>query len=153
MEDKLNLELASDYGQNGDYKKAVETLSLLVASHPNSSHLHFELGNAYAHDKRYENAAKEYQACLRLNADDSEAMLLTAKAYVVVRRFGQALPYALEYTHRQPQAAEGYLILGEAYRGLAKNPEAISALRRAVQPEPSNYDAHYNLGLEAIWLC
>ena len=62
----------------------------LLKSHPDLTAAHFTLGNIYANEKRYREAADEYQEVTRRNPADMVALLAQVKALVNVSAFTEA---------------------------------------------------------------
>jgi len=52
-----------------------------------------------------------------------------------------------EFVQKAPQFAPGYVGLGRAYLAIGDANKAEEALRQALKIDPSDEDAHYNLGL------
>ncbi|MGH9404714.1 MAG: tetratricopeptide repeat protein [Terriglobia bacterium] len=146
LSEEARLGLASAYAATDDYANSIRLLRALTAAHSNSAELHFNLGNAYAHNQQFSEAATEYHRVLAIDPANDAAKLSLAKALLSLYDVQHALPYAQEYAKERPGDAEGYEILGEALKDSARYDEACSALHTAVELDPANYRAHYDLG-------
>jgi tetratricopeptide (TPR) repeat protein len=135
-----------------DVPDAIRTLSELVKAHPDMTGAHFTLGNMYANEARYREAADEYKEVMRLDPSDTVALLARVKALVTVSAFDDALPPAQDYARKKPQDWEGHLLLGTVYRGLADYARAEPELEIAVTRRPSDSQARYQLGFVLVRL-
>jgi tetratricopeptide (TPR) repeat protein len=143
---RMEMDLGVSYSENGQYGEAAEVFRKMIAEYPNSALLHFNLATSEAHHERYVDAAQEYKQALDLDRTNDVTRLSLAKALMIINQVQQALPYALVYTHDKPSDAEGYVVVGQAYRKMGEFQKAADALEIAVKLNPASYDAHYNLG-------
>jgi tetratricopeptide (TPR) repeat protein len=144
--DRVEMDLAVAYSENGQYGMASQVFRKMIAEHPRSARLHFNLATSDAHDQNYVEAAQEYKRALELDPSNDVTRLSLAKALVIFDHVQQAVPYAARYTRDEPNDAEGYIVLGEAYKTLGEFQPALKALRRAVELDPNSFKARYNLG-------
>ncbi|MGH9395554.1 MAG: tetratricopeptide repeat protein [Terriglobia bacterium] len=146
LADRMRMDQGVAYSENGNYDKARAVFKDLITRHPDSAQLHFNLATSYAHHEQYAEAAKEYRRVLGLDPSNESARISLAQALLIFNQPQQVIPYALKYTLDRPHDALGYEVLGKAYRELGQFQQAAAALSRAVQLDPQNYDARYNLG-------
>ena len=106
------------------------------------------LGSSYYRLKRYAEAIDAYREAVRLKADYREAYVFLANALDYEGRYDDAV-WAARY---DPQWATAQLYLGDAYRQMGRNIEAIVAYKEAIRLKPDNADAHYGLGLSYLAL-
>jgi tetratricopeptide (TPR) repeat protein len=125
---------------------AIHLLEELLKSHPDSTAAHFTLANIYANEKRYREAADEYQQVTRRNSRDMVALLAQVKALVNVSAFTEARAPAEEYVRKKPEDVSGHVLLGMAYRGLGDYTKAEPELERGAAGEPDDFDAQYQFG-------
>jgi tetratricopeptide (TPR) repeat protein len=143
---RIEMDLGVAYSENGQYGDAAEVFKKMIVQYPHSAQLHFNLATSEAHHERYVEAAQEFKRALELDPANDVTRLSLVKALLIINQVRQALPYALAYAQHKPGDAEGYVVLGEAYRNLAEFHKAVDALKKAVKLDPNSYDARYNLG-------
>jgi tetratricopeptide (TPR) repeat protein len=146
----LQAALGIAYAENGEMERALATLRNLVASQPNSADAHFNLGLFYARGGQptgQEAAATEFGEALRLDTSMDAARISLGRVLISLQKYSEAVPVLLQYTHRQPNDAQGFFALGLAYQGLKKSDEAMNALRRASVLGPKDAAIHFNLGM------
>ena len=127
-------------------KAAIGQLAELTQSKPGMKAAHFTLGNIFAREARFREAADEYAAAVKLDATDTEALLAEVKALDTVSAYQEALGPAQDYVRRKPSDAEGHLLLGAVYRGLGEYAKAEPELTRAVAGDPNDFQSQYQLG-------
>ena len=132
--------------KNAGTKEAIRILLELIRKHPDMKTAHFTLGNLYANESRFREAADEYTEVTRLDAQDSVALLAAVKALTTVSAFQEALTPAQEYARRKPSDPEGHVLLGAVYKGLGEYEKAEPELERAVSGNPDDFQAQYQLG-------
>jgi tetratricopeptide (TPR) repeat protein len=138
------------YAENGERERALATLKNLVASQPNSADARLNLGLLYAREGQpagQEAAAAEFREALRLDTSMDAARISLGRVMISLQKYSEAVPILLEYTHRQPNDAQGFFALGLAYQGLKKSDEAMNALRHASVLAPKDAAIHFNLGM------
>ena len=132
--------------KNAGTKEAIRILLELIRKHPDMKTAHFILGNIYANESRFREAADEYTEVTRLDVQDSVALLAAVKALTTVSAFQEALSPAQEYARRKPADPEGHVLLGAVYKGLGEYEKAEPELERAVSGNPDDFQAQYQLG-------
>jgi tetratricopeptide (TPR) repeat protein len=125
---------------------AIHLFEELLKSHPDSTAAHFTLANIYANEKRYREAADEYQQVTRRNPADMVALLAQVKALVHVSAFTEALAPAEDYVRKKPRDVSGHVLLGMVYRGLGDYAKAEPELELGAAGEPEDFDAQYQFG-------
>src|SRR5207253_6601990 len=113
-----------------------------------STAAHFTLANIYANEKRYREAADEYQQVTRRNPTDTVALLAQVKALVNVSAFTEARAPAEDYVRKKPDDVSGHVLLGLVYRGLGDYAKAQPELELGAAGEPEDFDAQYQLGID-----
>jgi tetratricopeptide (TPR) repeat protein len=130
-------------GDRGD--EAADLLKRLLESNPNSSLCHFNVGSVYARQKRFEEAAAEFEEAYRLDSSNDDALISAAKARIRLNQFSAAQPLVQVYLGRN-QSFDAWYLSGIVQRGLGRYSEAARMLRQAVKLDPNHSDARYNLG-------
>ncbi len=131
---------------------AIHLLNELISKHPDLTSAHFTLGNIYANEQRYREAADEYRVVVRQDPSDIVALLGEVKALVNVDGYTDALAPAREYVRRQPGDALGHVLLGMVYRGLGEFEKAEPELELGAAKSPDDFEAHYQLGAVLVRL-
>ena len=71
---EMKLALAVAYARIGKYPESIPLFKEVVAAHPDSVELHFDLATSYAHCDDYLPAVKEYKEVLRLDPKHNSAV-------------------------------------------------------------------------------
>ena len=132
--------------QSGDSNESIRVLTALLKDHPGMKSAHFSLGNIYAHESRFREAADEYTEVVRLDPQDHVALLAKVKALTTVSAFQDALAPARDYVRQKPADPEGHLLLGSVYKGLGEYEPAELELTLAVAELPNDPQAQSELG-------
>jgi tetratricopeptide (TPR) repeat protein len=125
---------------------AIHLCTELLAKHPDMTSAHFTLGNIYANEQRFREAADEYRAVVRQDATDTSALAAEVKALVDVTAYTDALAPAREYVRQKPDDSSGHVLLGMVYRGLGDYAKAEPELELGAAKAPDDFEAHYQLG-------
>ena len=113
---------------------------------PKAPEVPFNLGTAYAQQKRFKEAAAAYKEALQLDPQNSLARLSLVKALVSDFQYDAALPEIREYARQHPGEFEARYMCGLALRGVGNYTEAETELRQADKLGPDHPDVTYNLG-------
>jgi tetratricopeptide (TPR) repeat protein len=138
------------YAENGEMERALATLRNLVTSQPDFADAHFNLGLLDARQGQSEDeeaAVTEFREALRLDQSMEAARIALGRVLISLQKYSDAVPVLLEHTRRQPQDAEGFYILGQAYQGLKKPDTAINILQRAAVLDSKDAAIRFNLGM------
>ena len=127
-------------------REAIRLLQELTSANPLSKLAHFTLGNIFAREQRFREAADEYAATVRADATDTVALLAEVKALDTVSAYQEALTPAQNYVRIKPADPEGHLLLGAVYRGLGEYSKAEPELQRAVAGNANEFQSRYQLG-------
>jgi tetratricopeptide (TPR) repeat protein len=147
QEEVLQMDLVMAYSNNGENEQALLLLKQMKAERPNSAAPHSGLANIYTQQRRYEDAAKEFQEALRLNPQDETATKSYIRLLLLQGQPQTAFSYAVEYQRKYPNTFDGCYLLGVVDRELGKYAAAKTLLEQAVKMNPEHYFARYNLGL------
>jgi tetratricopeptide (TPR) repeat protein len=145
----LQAALGTAYAENGRLDKGLETLRSLVATQPASSDAHLQLGLLLAlrrHPGDQEEATKEFREALRLDPSKDAVRLALGQTLVASQNFSEAVPVLIEYTSHRSLDAQGFHVLGLAYKGLHQPEAASKALRRSVELDPRDSADRSSLG-------
>jgi len=142
--------LGAAYAANAEMEKALTTLNDLVTDQPDSADAHFNRGLLYARQgqsKNEEAAVTEFQEALRLDPDIDPAGIALGRVLVSLRKYSDAVPVVLEYTHRRPRDSQGFYVLAQAYEGLKQSDAALKALENAAVLDPKDAAIRFDLGM------
>lgn len=119
---------------------------------PKESRYHAELGMHYYLAKRMKDASAEYEAVLKVDPANGQALLYSGKILKDSKDYAGSVPY-LEKASRDPDFKLRALVeLGGSYMSLRTLDKAISELERAVsiitkESDPDSLYARYFLGM------
>lgn len=142
----LQLNLADAYLKNGNADEALQLLNALVQQHPESSQVHNSLGLAYAQQKRFAEAAKEFEQALQLDPNNDSIRISCVKALTAVLQYDRAEPLSDDYLKKHPHDFEALYFNGIVKRGLGDYATAEKDFRQAVAINPNHAEARSNLG-------
>src|ERR1035438_4305003 len=126
---------------------AIRLLTDLLKSHPDITAAYFTLGNIYANERRYREAADEYQEVTRRSPTDTVALAAQVKALIDASAYTEALAPARDYVHRKPSDPSGHVMLGTVYQQLGDYARAEPELELGAARAPDDFEARYQLGL------
>ncbi|HTZ57075.1 MAG TPA: tetratricopeptide repeat protein [Acidobacteriaceae bacterium] len=125
---------------------AIHLFTELLSKHPEMTAAHFTLGNIFANEHRFREAADEYRAVVRQDATNTVALAAEIKALVDVTAYTDALAPALDYVRQKPNDPSGHVLLGMVYRGLGEYAKAEPELELGAARAPDDFEARYQLG-------
>jgi len=113
---------------------------------PSEPNLHFGLGFLHWKLSEYEDAKRELTLELSLYPDHAQALAYLGDIALKQNRPAEALPLLKEAIQVRGDLRFARLCLGRALTELKQYQEAVAALQRAIALDPSEPDAHYQLG-------
>lgn len=123
-------QLARLYGEEGNSKKAIETLNS-VPEGGRSSKVYSTLGAAYEQQKDYKNAVAAYQHALALDKDNLDAMRGLAQNLANDNQMEAALNEYKTLQAADPQDWQASVEVARVYRRLGKFDLALENLKKA----------------------
>jgi tetratricopeptide (TPR) repeat protein len=141
-------QLARLYADEGDNKKAVETLNSIPEG-DRSSKVYSTLGSTYEQQKDYKNAIAAYQRALILDKDNLEAMHGLAQNLASDNQLEPALNAYKTLQGADPQDWQASVEVARIYRHLGKLDLALENLKKAEVLAPDQIDIPFE---EAIVL-
>lgn len=150
----LNLDLSRYYSLNDQSAAAVGAAQQAVKLMPDKYAAYSNLCRAYYEDKQFQPALEACASALKLNPNDGEANVYLAFTNLSLDKINEANEYFAkavsglkDYTEKNPEYADGFYLLGNAYY-YAKDPKnAIDAYSKSLQLFPLFAKARFNLGL------
>jgi tetratricopeptide (TPR) repeat protein len=144
--DQLSAEV---FETQGKYTEAIAEYRKAIEKNPKAINLHYRLGRALlqrSHDPAVlEEARKEFEAELALNASDAVAEYQVAQIYVAQQEKSKAAPHYERAAELRPDFAEALIAVAKLRLDAKRYTDAIALLERAVKLQPRNETAHYNL--------
>lgn len=120
---------------------------------PENYMAHTNLCRAYNDTKLYTQAIKTCEEALRLQPGDGETYFYLARAHDLMNKPQEATPYykkavvgLVEFTNSNPDYADGFYLLGNAYYADNQRDKAIEAYQKTLELSPRFSRARYNLG-------
>ena len=126
----LQLNLAIAYSKNSNIDEAIQILSGIVKEHPEYAQAHTNLGIVYTQQKRFSEAAREFDTALRLDPADDTVRISYVKTLAALLQYDRAEPLIHEYLQKHPHDFEAQYFTGVVERGLGNYADAEKALVR-----------------------
>ena len=109
---------------------------------PPSAELHELKAHIYNSQKKYSEAASEWQKALQLSPNDTQVKKELAISLKLGENYSQALPLFQELLQQQPNSAELSYLLGDTLLDLQRPVEAIPLLKQAATRDPKSLAVH-----------
>lgn len=140
----LSLLLAQDAETRGDDDAAARFYKEALHANSGAAGVHYALGSIYANSGKYDDAALEFQAELKLNPNDSLALWKLGEIALRSdpRAAGDYLQHALALNPDLPQARLAY---GRALLRLGETDKAIPQFQQVERLAPEEDSVHYHL--------
>jgi cytochrome c-type biogenesis protein CcmH/NrfG len=113
---------------------------------PNNASAWFNLGIAYKHLDRYDDAFEAFRQSVRIEGNAFFAWLGLGAAYNDLHRYNDAIGAYRQAIRIDPQDADAWSYLGSTYYDLHRYDDAIGAYRQAIRLKPDVANAWYGLG-------
>jgi tetratricopeptide (TPR) repeat protein len=119
---------------------------------PKDSRFHLELGMSYYLAKRLKEASGEFEAILKLNPSEGQALLYMGKILKDGKDYAGSVPYLEKASRDQEYKLRAIVELGSSYMSLKMMDKAVTELERAVnviekESDPDSLYARYFLAL------
>ncbi len=134
------------YQRNFVWKDEVTLWEDIVRKSPEKERGHTNLGLAYYHQGRLEEAAKEYTTAIQLNPDYAEAHNNLGLVYYLQGRVEEAIQEYMTALKLTRGFAKAHNNLGAAYFKQGRLDEAVQEYMTALELRPDDPDPHNNLG-------
>lgn len=133
----------------GKYPEAAAEYRKAIQKNPRALDLHFRLGRVLLMDSQgpaaLDNACREFEAELALNAEDAAAEYEVGQILIAQGKRDAGIVRVEHALTVRPDFIEALLAIGKARLDAKRYPEAIALLERAVKLQPRNEPAHYSL--------
>jgi tetratricopeptide (TPR) repeat protein len=133
------------------YPEAVAEYRKAISKNPTALNLHFRLGRALLLESHspevLAEARKEFEAELKLNPQDAVVEYEIGQILLTENKPAEAGPHLERAVARSPDFPEALISLAKMRADSKKYADAIRLLEHAVELQPLNESAHYNLML------
>jgi tetratricopeptide (TPR) repeat protein len=148
------------YRETGFLPESIEQFKAAIALDPRFPRVHYYLGLTYLYKDgaaRMAEAMEEFKVELAANPDEYFANYYLGILYIMDRKWDEAIALLEKAVRKQPDNADPYFHLGQAYQGAGKHAQAVEVLRKTIALNPkldhNDYQvttAHYRLGQSLI---
>jgi tetratricopeptide (TPR) repeat protein len=129
----------------GDYARAVDTLHRALQSDSSLPKAHYFAGQADIRWEHWPEAAEEFQAELKLEPTDSDALYNLGFVYLQESRRDDAAALFQQILNAQPDHANANYELGKILQDRGQLKEAVDHLETATRLSPQSDYMHYQL--------
>jgi Flp pilus assembly protein TadD len=125
-----------------DLNAAIAHLQKYVAARPDDPIGHALLGSAFQQGQHFDEAAKEFERSLEIEPNYTYAQINLARIYAYQKKTAKALELFARGMSRAEPDAPAFYMYAVALKDAGQLPEAESKVRRAIQLDPKDADAH-----------
>ena len=108
------------YWRNRVWKSELEVWTDCVRKSPNKDRPHYNLGNVFLKQGKYEEAINQYKEALRINREHTEAHNNLGSVFLKQGKYQEAINQYKEALRINPDFAEAHYNLGDAYLMIGK---------------------------------
>ncbi|MGA8086798.1 MAG: tetratricopeptide repeat protein [Terracidiphilus sp.] len=146
LDENLTLDLATAYGNTGEFDNAADTLNKGLKAYQSSVPLTSSLVSVYVKQVRLEEAEKIADQLARRNPQDIEAQRVYLQVLVFDAKNQTAMPLARKLLARAPHDADFLYLNGVLERTAGDLDSARKHLEQAASLDPNRYSTRFNLG-------
>ena len=128
-----------------DNAGAVLQVRAAVKANPREPNAHFGLGYLLWAQKKYPEAAQEFQAEVANDPNHIQAMLYLADSYIQMNEMDEARPLLQRVEQMNPAIPLAHLDLGIVYSEADRKVEALRELTIAAKYDPNDVNVHWRL--------
>jgi len=145
------LEQASVYASMGQVERAESTYKKATVLRPQDWNGHYELGVFYYRQRRYSDAAAQFDLVLASTPDNAMAHATLGGMMQLLGKDADAESHLRQSIDLQPGYA-AYTNLGALYYRQRRWAESVEMTRKALDINANDWRAWSNLGLALLWL-
>lgn len=135
--DALNLYMKGILARDSQrWDEAIEYFKKALALNPNLEGAHLELGYVYYRKQLYDGEAREYEAALRINAQNTDALFALATNLETRGFYEQAIKMFKKTVFLDPSDAEAYYELGLVYLAAGQKQKALDVYSKLKVLDP-----------------
>ena len=138
------------YENSGQYDKAIETFSQVIAQQPDFFDGYNHRGNSYALKKEYEKALPDYQRAVELSPGEATLYYNRALTYHLMKKFPEALADYNRAIELNAAYLKAYLNRGTLYAETGQPDKALADRSKIIDLDPQN--AQWYSGRAAIYV-
>jgi len=132
---------------NNQYKKALESLNILIGDYPNTPLLYNISGVCYRALDQLDLAVKNYKKALAIKPDYAETHYNLGNTLKQLDQLKQAVKHYEKAIAINPDYAKAHGNLGYTFQELGQLNKAVKSYKKALSIQPDYTTAHYNLGI------
>jgi TonB family protein len=151
---EASLSLAIGYSTEGEFDKAIDLLSTILARSPNHVRAHYQLGVVQHELNRYDEALRSFQTAIELRPTFLKAHCGLMGVYIAMvevekamKHFGETLSMFELEVQLHPDSAEAPYQLGHAYRLVGNYTKAVENYQLAIARDNTHATAMFDLAL------
>ena len=152
---RLNLGQGLELFNQGEYQQALEIFNLAVALDEKQPTLWANIGNTYSKLNQGEQALEAYERAIALAPEDPTLYQNMGGIYGTMGNTAMAQELyekavSLSAYGDPKDAAVNYYNMGVTFINAGQTAEAVEALTKALEADPSYSEAHYQLGISLL---
>jgi tetratricopeptide (TPR) repeat protein len=142
----------ADQLKQGRVANAIRASKALIAKDPRNGEAHWLLGKAYLVDSKPELALMEFKQAGQIaqfgpDLPEVEFRRSIAELYERFNQTEEALKERILLTKLEPGNAANFYFAGRLFEGRGRTDVAVNYIRKALELDPKNANAHHELGL------
>lgn len=143
-----DLEIARQYNEAGQFRKAVDALQALRRKHPKNPVVDAYLGYSYMGLNDFVAASRSYERAIELDPKNNDVRMNYAYSLIVQKRFADARKHLaiIEDDASYPYIEKVYVNQGLSYMEEKRCDLAYPKFEAAIKRDPVLTSAHYNNG-------
>ena len=138
--------LAAIYIEMGNYSQAIEANKISIQLVPNDASAYFNYGISLTLSAKLIEAIHAYNQAISLKPDYIEALNNLGILYNKIEEFNKARDIFTKIVSIRPNI-NTYTNLGNVYKNIKKNEEAIACYKKAISLDKNYYQGYFNLGI------
>ena len=128
--------------QSGEFDIAIQSYLNLLKIKPKDWQLHYLLGTAYIHIKKFSDAVRFFNKSIKINPNHAPTHNNLGNALKALNQFDKSLASYSRAISLNPDYAEAYFNQGNAYKDNAKYEEALRSYNKAIDLNSNNSHAY-----------
>ena len=139
-------------GVDGDQKKQEDVLLKLVQVYPNDERAHFQIGQFYFGQQKFDLAVDHLKKCTDLAPDYSNAYNMLGYSYRSLENYSEAEKSFKKYIELIPNDPNPYDSYAEMLSKIGRYEESIEQYKKALSINPSFFNSHMGISNNLIYM-